>query len=88
MHSSSVASSRAVADVVHDRAGEEVGILQHDAQAAAQVGLFDLVDVDAVVADLAVGNIIEAVDQVGDGGLARAGGAHKGDLLARLGVEA
>ena len=30
----------------------------------------------------------EAVDEVGDGGLPRAGGAHEGDLLARLGVEA
>ncbi len=78
----------AVADVLHHRAGEQVGVLEDDAQAAAQVGLLDLVDVDAVVADLAVGDVIEAVDEVGDGGLARAGGAHKGDLLARLGPQA
>ena len=38
--------------------------------------------------DLAVGNVIEAVDQVGNGGLACAGGAHEGQLLARLGKEA
>ena len=60
---------------------------KHDAQRAAQVGLFDLVDVDAVVADFTVGNVIEAVDEVGDRGLARAGRADKGDLLPRLGVQ-
>ena len=68
-------------------AGEQVGVLQHDAQAAAQVGLLDLVDVDAVVADLAVGDVVEAVDEVGDGRLASTGGAHEGDLLTRLGIE-
>ena len=36
--------------------------LQHHAQRAAQVCLADLVDVDAVVANLAVGDVIEAVD--------------------------
>ncbi len=46
-----------------------------------------MVDVDAIVADLAVGNVIKAIDQVGDGGLACAGGAHKGDLLARLRID-
>ena len=75
----------AVADVVHHGAGEQVGVLQHDAERAAQVGLADLVDVDAVVADLAVGDVVEAVDEVGDGRLARTGGADKRDLLARLG---
>ena len=33
-------------------------------------------------------HIVKAVDEVGDGGLARAGGADEGDLLPRLGVEA
>ena len=31
-----------------------------------QIGLGDLVDVDAVVADLAVGNVVKAVDEVRD----------------------
>ena len=44
-------------------------------------------DVDAVVADLALLNIVEAVDQVGDGGLARAGRADKGDLLPRTAIQ-
>ena len=54
----------AVADIFHHRAGEEIGILQDDAQAVTQVRLPDLVDVDAVIADLAVVDVIEAVDQV------------------------
>ena len=44
----------------------------------------DVVDADAVIVDLSVGNVIKAVDQVRDGGLARAGGSHKGQLLSRL----
>ncbi len=77
----------AVADVVHDGAGEQVRVLQHDAQGPAQVRLPDLVDVDPVVADLAVLDVVEAVDQVGDRGLARARCAHEGDLLAGHAVE-
>ena len=46
----------------------------------------NLVDVDAVVADLAVGNVVEAVDEVGDGRLTGTGGTDKRDLLARLGI--
>ena len=77
----------AVADVIHHRAGEEVHILQHHAQRAAQIGFFDLVDIDAVVADLAVCDVVEAVDQVGDGGLTGAGGADEGDLLTGAGIQ-
>ena len=77
----------AVAYVLHHRAGEEVGVLQNDAQRVAQIGLLDLVDVNTVVTDLAIVDIVEAVDEVGDGGLARAGGADEGQLLAGLGVE-
>ena len=62
MHSSSVASELAVAQVFHHRAGKEVDILQNHAQRAAQVALVDLVDIDAVIADLAVGDVVEAVD--------------------------
>ena len=32
-------------------------------------------------------NVIKPVDQVGNGGLSRAGGAHEGDLLAGLGKQ-
>ena len=75
------------ADIVHDRAGEQVRVLQHHAERAPQVRLLDLVDVDAVVADLAVLDIVEAVDQVRDRRLAGAGGADEGDLLAGLRVQ-
>ena len=74
----------AVADVVGDGAGEQVGILQNNAQGPAQGVLPDIPDVDAVIGDGAGLNVIKPVDQVGNGGLSRAGGAHKGDLLARL----
>ena len=43
----------------------------------AQVIFFDLVDIDAVIADLAVLDIVETVDQVGDGRLSGAGAARQ-----------
>ena len=76
-----------VANVVHHRSGEQVGILQHNAQAAAQVCLFYFIDIDAVIADLAVRDIVKTVDEIGDGRLARAGGAHKSHLLAGLCIQ-
>ncbi len=57
----------AVADVLHNGAGEQVGFLEHHTQRTAQVRFLDLVDVDVVVADLAVVDVVEAVDQVGNG---------------------
>jgi len=75
----------AVADVVHDGAREEIHVLQHDAERVAQIRLADVVDVDAVVADLAVGDVVEAVDEVRDRGLAGAGRADEGQFLAGLG---
>src|SRR5699024_651659 len=78
----------AEADVVGNGAGEQVGVLQHDAQRLPQRVLGDVPHVDAVVGDAAGVDVVKAVDEVGDGGLARAGGAHEGDLLAGLGVQA
>ena len=72
----------AIPDVVHDRTGEQMRVLQHHAERAAQLGLLDLGDVDAVVADLALIDVVEAIDEVGDGGLAGTRGANKGDLLS------
>ena len=77
----------AKADIVGDGAAEEVRILQDDAQRAAQVVLADVAHVDAIVDDAALMHIVEAVDEVGDGGLARAGGADESDLLAGFGVK-
>ena len=76
-----------VADVIQDRAGEQVRVLQHHAQRLAQVVLADALDVDAIVGDAALFDIVEAVEQVGDGGLAGAGRAHQGDLLPRFGIQ-
>ena len=77
----------AVADILHDGAGEKIGVLKDDAEGTAQVGLLYLVDIYAVIADLAVGNIIKAVDEVGDGGLAGTRRADEGDLLAGLCID-
>ena len=77
----------AVPDVFHHGTGEEVHVLKHHAERAAEIRLADLVDVDAVVADLTVRDIVETVDQIGDRRLPRAGGADEGDLLARLRIE-
>ena len=78
----------AVADVVHDRSGEEVGVLQNGAERAAQGVLADVAHVDPVVGDDAVLDLIKAVDEVRDRRLAGAGGADEGDLLPGLRVDA
>lgn len=78
----------AIADVFHHGAGEQVGVLEHHAQRPPEVRLFDLIDIDVIVTDLAVGDIVEPVDQVGNGGLAGAGGTHEGHFLAGFGVQA
>ena len=77
----------AITDVLHDRAGEQVGILQDDAQRGAQRVLLNGLDVVAVVQDPALLDVVEAVDQVRDRRLARAGGADKGDLLPRTAIQ-
>ena len=76
-----------VADVFHDGAGEEVYVLEHDPQRVAQIVLFDLVDVDPVVADLSVLDVVETVEQIRDGRFARACRADEGDLLSRFCVQ-
>ena len=78
----------AIADVLHHRAGEQVGVLEHHGDVPTQIALGHVHDVNAVDGDPAGINVVEPVQQVGDGGLARAGGAHEGDLLARLGIQA
>ena len=64
-----------------------MGVLEHAALAQTQGILFDVLHVDAVTGDEAALNLIEAVNQVGDGGLARAGGAHKGNFLPGIGID-
>ena len=58
-----------------------MGILQNNAKRVAQISLFNLVYIDAVISYLAVCYIVEAVDKVSDGSLSSSGGADKGNLL-------
>ena len=76
-----------VANVVPHGTGEEVCVLQHHGERAAQVVLFDLLDVDAVVGDGALLHIVKAVDQVRNGRFARAGGTDERYLLTGFGKE-
>ena len=76
----------AIADVVHDGASEQVSLLQHHAQAVTQVALADVVHADAVIKDFAVLDVIEAINEVGNGCLASTCTTHKGNLLVRHGV--
>ena len=77
----------AKADVIRHCAGEQMGVLQHHAKAAAQITFADLAHINAVIGDGAGVDIIKAVDEVGNRGFARAGGTDKGDLLPRFGVQ-
>ena len=49
--------------IFHHCASKQVGVLQDDAQGAAKAGFPDFVDIDAVIADFAVLNIVEAIEQ-------------------------
>ena len=53
--------------------GKEVCLLQNETQRSSQVLLLDLVDVDSVVTDLTVRDVVEAVDEIRDRRLSRAG---------------
>ena len=74
----------AVSDIFHNRSCEQVCILKNHTQRAAQIIFADFIDIDAVVADLAVGDIVKTVQQIGDGCLACTGCPYKGHLLAGL----
>ena len=76
-----------VADVLHDRAGEEIIHLQNQAHLLVQRFAGDVADVVAVDQHAALLRLIEAGDQGDDAALAAAGGADQGDHLAGLGFE-
>ena len=78
----------AITDVFHHGAREEVGVLQYHGDVGAQLLPLVGADVHAVDGDCTLVNVVEAVEEVGDGGLARARRADEGDLLACVGVEA
>src|SRR5262245_5621128 len=74
--------ARAQPDVVLDGPGEKKWVLQHDAEAAAQVGQVHLPDIDSVNADGASLDIIETHEQGDDGRLAGAGVADNSYAFA------
>ena len=73
-----------VANVVQNGAREEVNVLKNNAKRATQRALLNLVDVDAVVANLTVFNVIEAVEQVSNGCFTCTCCTNKGNLLTRF----
>src|SRR5690606_3890135 len=69
--------------VVADRAAEEEGILGDDADAGAERVEAEIAHVDAVYGYAAAGDVVVALQEVGDGGLAGAGVADERGDLAR-----
>ena len=61
--------------------------MKDNADGPAQIGFFDLIDVDPVISDLTVSDIIKTVQQVRNGCFSRTGGAYKRHLLSGLGVK-
>ena len=76
-----------IADVLHHRACEEMRLLQHDAKTTAQLFAADTSDVDMIVENLPVLNVVEPVDEIGDGGLSGSCPADECYLLSGFGVE-
>ena len=76
-----------VAYVFHNGPGEEVCLLQHNAERAAEVGLADAAYGQLVVVDHSVLDVVESVNEVDDGGLSCTRSSHDGNLLTSLGVE-
>ena len=73
-----------VADIFHDRALEDEGLLHQYADFLSQGLQRHFPDIMPVDAHTSLLHIIEPGQHVDDRGLARAGGAHEGDRLAGL----
>jgi len=71
-------------DVFADRAAEEEAVLGHHADPVAQKQRVHVAQVDVVDGDDALLRVVEALDELGDGALARAAPAHDADHLAGL----
>ena len=74
----------AIADVVHDGAGEDEAVLHHHAHLGPQGADGHGGDVRAVYEHLPGIHVVEPGDQVHDGGLAGAGGAYESVGLSLL----
>ena len=78
----------AQADVAADVPGEDEHVLLDLSDGPADLVPAEVFDVDAVNEDLALLDVVIPADEVQNGALARAGGAHEGHLLSRLNDEA
>ena len=72
----------AVANVLPDRCREYISILKHDPQLTAQTVLVQLADIAAIYGDYAIINLIEAGEEIDNGGFAGACRADEGNGLA------
>jgi len=72
-----------VADIILHRFRKQGGILQNHAESVAQIAHFVIAQIVPVQRDAAVRHIIKARQQIDQGRLAGAGGAHDGDLSPR-----
>lgn len=61
-------------------------ILKNNPQGTPQICLFDLINIDAIIADLTILDIIEPVDQIRNGCLSGSGRSDECDLLSRLSI--
>ena len=77
-----------VEQILFDRAVEQVRVLRHHSDVLAQIGQIEFADVDAVQQDPSACHIIEARNQVDDGGLARSRRPDDGNGRSRLQFEA
>src|SRR5574340_1067459 len=82
--SSDVCSSDLVADILHDRAVVQPGILQHHAELLAQVAAGEFANIMPIDADGPGIDVVEAHQQFDDGRLAGAGRPNDGNPLAAL----
>ena len=73
---------RAEGEVLADCLAEEEGLLRHHADVAAQRGQRIVADGPAVDQQRAFGGLVEAGDQIDQGGLAAAGGPDDGEARA------
>jgi len=77
-----------VLQVRADRVVEQVRLLRHHADGVGEGGESQVAEIVAVDANGALGGVVQAGDQIGEGGLARPAGAHQRHQLAWLGREA
>ena len=82
-----VADVDAECDVFADGAGEDDDVLGDEGGAGSEAVEGEVADVAAVDADGALGGVVEAADEVDDGGFTGAGVADEGEHLAGLEVE-